>query len=122
MTRTKAMAPYATSKFEEGVLKEADAYWERHRAAGTRAHWELGRPPKHSRKRAPVWMERTRGHTSLCRVCAERITKGTMRFGTNCPNPYGWQAYYWHPSCFTAQVLKEFAYAEELEEKYGKEL
>ena len=120
MTRIH-MAPYATSKFEESVLKEAREFWEKHKAPEARiAMWTHSKPPKHQQKRAPVWIERTRGHTSLCRVCAERITKGTMRFGTNSPNPYGWQSYYWHPACFTAQVLKEFAYAEELEEEYDE--
>ena len=112
------MAPYATSKFEQAVIKEAREFWDKHKTSESRlSYWEHGKPPKHQQKRAPVWIERTRGHTSLCRICAERITKGTMRFGTNSPNPYGWQAYYWHPACFTAQVLEEFSYAEELEER-----
>jgi len=100
----------ATSRFEEQVVKEAEEWWDERT-------YIYGKPPKHQRKRAPLWIERTRGHTSLCRVCAERITKGTMRFGTNSPNPYGWQAYYWHPYCYTSQILKELAYAEELEKK-----
>ena len=107
----------ATSKFEEQVVKEAEEWWDGHSKAATRAYWTHSKPPKHQQKRAPVWIERTRGHTSLCRVCAERITKGTMRFGTNSPNPYGWQAYYWHPYCYTSQILKELTYAEELEKK-----
>ena len=113
---TRHRSPRSTSKFEEKVAKEASDYFDALvRDRTWLSYWEHGKPPKHQQKRAPVWIERTRGHTSLCRVCAERITKGTMRFGTNAPNPYGWQAYYWHPACFTSQVLKEFSYAEELE-------
>ena len=117
---TRHRSPRSTSKFEEKVAKEASDYFDAlvKRSGMTRPlYWEHGKPPKHQQKRAPVWIERTRGHTSLCRICTERITKGTMRFGTHSPNPYSWQAYYWHPACFTAQVLKEFSYAEELEER-----
>ena len=114
---TRHRFPRSTSKFEEQVAKEASDYFDalvKRRGHASR-HWEHGKPPKHQQKRAPVWIERARGHTSLCRICVGRIKKGTIRFGTNSPNPYGWQAYYWHPECFTAQVLKEFSYAEELE-------
>lgn len=105
-----------TSKFEEQVVKEAEEWWEGHKKAKTHAFWTHSKPPKHQQKRAPLWIERTRGHTSICRVCVERIKKDTIRFATNSPNAYGWQAYYWHPYCYTSQILKELAYAEELED------
>jgi hypothetical protein len=109
----------ATSKFEEQIRKESSDYWDSrmHVSAEERLSRSIWERPKYSQKRAPLWIERTRGHTSLCRCCGDRIKKDTMRFGTHSPNPYGWQAYYWHPYCYTLQVLKELAYAEEMEEK-----
>jgi hypothetical protein len=95
----------ATSKFEEEICEEA---------MGDERHvWE--KMPKYYQKRAPVWLEKVKGYTSICRICAEKMKKGTIRFGTHAPSAYGWKCYYWHPYCYTAQVLKELAYAEELE-------
>ena len=113
---------YSTSKFEQQVAKEAEDYWKEYKkkkGAEGPMRWsdELPYPPKHQQKRAPLWIETARGPLSICRLCAERIKKGTMRFGTHSPNPYGWQSYYWHPYCYTAQVMKELAYAEEMEAK-----
>jgi|TARA_Y100000310_G_scaffold228160_1_gene230461 hypothetical protein len=91
----------STSKFEEQIIKEID----------------LMKFPLNQRKRAPLWIERARGHTSICRICTEKIKKGSIRFGTHSPNPYGWQPYFWHPDCYTSQILKEWNYAEEIGEK-----